>query len=114
MNIHHVAMIQLTALPAWLSLSRQQRHCVIDEQVEPALAAHPGCRVRWIDAEAFTATCSDVMLVDFTDIRDWNHLWEQLRDSSLFAEPYFGLDSLIVGIEDGYLDYEHTMVSAHA
>ena len=46
------------------------------------------------------------MIVDFVDLMAWNHLWESLRDTRLFAEPYFRLESLLVGIEDGYREYE--------
>lgn len=107
--LNHVVIVQLTALPSWLSLARGERQRVIAEQVGPALNDHPGCSVRWIDAEAMTAQCSDVVIVETRDLRAWNHLWERLRDSDLFAVPYFRTESIVMGIEDGYLDYEATL-----
>lgn len=109
-----VVIVMLTALPAWLTLSRTDRQRVVDAEVEPALAASPEVRVRWVDAEAMTAQCSDVLLAETTDLRAWNHLWERLRDSALFAEPYFRLEAIVPGVEDGYRDYEATLTPGAA
>lgn len=111
-----VIIVQLTALPAWLALTRTQRHEVIEREITPALASQPKVTVRWVDAEGLTATCSDVLLAETRDLRSWNHLWERVRDSSLFAVPYFRLDAIIPGIEDAYLDFEatHPDMSEHA
>lgn len=109
MPLRHVIVIQLTALPQWLRLSRPARQKVIDSQVTPALEAHPDCQVRWVDVEAMTGACSDVILAETDDLQAWSHLWERLRDSDLFAHPYFRLESILAGFEDGYLDYEATL-----
>lgn len=68
--------------------------------------------MRWGDAEAMTARCSDMMLIETDDLREWHHLWERLRDSDLFAVPYARLEDITVGIEDEYLDYEATVEPA--
>jgi len=108
---NYVISVQLTALPNWLALERRARAAVIAEHAEPILQARPEVRVRWIDAEAFTAECSDLLLAETEDLRDWNHLFEALRDTPLFAEPYFALDRIVVGIEDGYRDYEQALLN---
>ncbi|MBF4636115.1 hypothetical protein ITJ38_17025 [Agreia pratensis] len=113
-SLKYVVIVSLIALPSWLRLSRTERADVISAEVEPAAAAHHDCHIRWIDAESMTALCSDVMIIDTTDLRSWNHLWEQLRDSSLFAEPYFELVSIVPGIEDGYADYEAELAASDA
>jgi chlorite dismutase len=105
----YVVFVHLTSLPTWLQLSRPQRRKVVAEHIRPALDAFPAVRVRWIDAEGFTGTCSDVLMADTDDLRAWNHLFERLRDSPLFAVPYFRLDQIIVGAEDAYLDYESSI-----
>lgn len=103
---NHVVLVQLTALPDWLALDREARRDVIATHVQPVLDAYPECDVRWIDTEALTAVCSDVMLIETADLDRWNHLWEALRDSPIFAVPYFRLEAIIPGIEDGYIAYE--------
>jgi len=113
-SVKYVVIVSLIALPSWLRLSRPARAEVVATEVEPATAAHPECSIRWIDAESMSALCSDVMLVETTDLRSWNHLWERLRDSSLFAEPYFELVSIVPGIEDGYVDYEAELAASNS
>ncbi|MEQ4716808.1 darcynin family protein [Nonomuraea sp. B19D2] len=102
-----VIVVQLTALPAWLALDRGQRRAVV-ASLEPVLSAHRDVQVRWIDTESFTADCSDLLIAETSELRTWNHLFEALRDSVLFATPYFRLERILTGIEDGYRDYEST------
>jgi hypothetical protein len=105
-GLHHVVFVHLTALPAWLGLSRDQRQEVVGQHAAPILAAYPAVSVRWIDLEALTADSSDLLLAETEDLRSWYHMIEALRDTPLFTVPYFRLDRLLVGIEDGYRDYE--------
>lgn len=104
-----VCVMHLTALPSWLSMSRVQRQSFVADHVEPLLRRHPGVSVRWIDVEAFSSDCSDVLLADAADLRSWNTFVEALRDTEVFARPLFRLERLNVGIEDGYLEYDRSM-----
>jgi len=105
-GLHHVIFVHLTALPAWLRLPRAQRAALVADHAAPALATQPDVAVRWIDVEAFTAESSDVLVVETDDLRAWNRLFEALRDTPIFTEPFFRLDRLIIGAEDGYRDFE--------
>jgi hypothetical protein len=106
-GLHYVVLAHLTALPSWLQLTRPQRQAVVAGHVRSAFDAYPTVAARWIDTEGFSADCSDVLMADTDDLRAWNHLFERLRDSPIFAVPYFRLDRLIVGAEDAYADYEN-------
>lgn len=105
-SLHYVVFVHLTALPSWLSLTREQRDRIVGAEVAPTLAAHPAVQARWIDVEAFTADSSDVLLAETDDPREWNRLFEALRDTALFHVPYFRLDRILLGAEDGFRDYE--------
>jgi chlorite dismutase len=104
-RLHHLAFVHLTALPAWLSKSREERDELVEREVAPVLAAHPAVSVRWVDVEAFSADSSDVLVAETDDLREWNRLVEALRDTSLFATPLFRLDRVLVGIEEGFRDH---------
>lgn len=98
-------MVQLSALPTWLALPRDQRR----EAGARCLAVarrHPRVRLRWVDVEAFSSGCSDVLIAETPDPRAWYYLFEALRDTELFTVPYFRLEQILSGIDDGYLDYE--------
>lgn len=110
-STQYVVIVQLDALPDWLALDRASRDRVVGTHVRPVLAKYPECRVRWIDAEAFSGVCSDVLLVETADLVRWNHMWEAIRDTPLFAHPYFAVTAIIPGIEDGHDEYERTLAS---
>jgi len=103
-----VIVVQLIALPAWLTLTREQRRTIAD-RIGGEARQHRDVRVRWLDAEAFTADCSDVLLAETSDLTAWYHLFEMLRDTELFTTPYFRLVRIATCIEDGYRAYEKTL-----
>ncbi|MVU80396.1 Darcynin 1 [Nocardia sp. ET3-3] len=98
--------VHLTAQPAWLALSRQQRSQLIAEHINPLLDKHSRVRVRWFDAEALSARPSDVLTATTDDLQSWSDLMEELRDSPLWSVPYFHVELILPAIEDGYADYE--------
>ncbi|OLR93684.1 darcynin family protein [Actinokineospora bangkokensis] len=98
----YTAFMLLTALPAWLRLSRAERERVADATLGTALARHPRTTARFFDLEAFSARSSDVAVFTTRDLDDYYLVVEELRDSPLFTEPYFRLDDLLLGIEDGH------------
>lgn len=103
-----VIVVQLTALPAWLALPRGQRTSVAD-RAGGEVRQHRDVRVRWLDAEAFTAECSDVLLAETADLAAWYHLFETLRDTELFTTPYFRLERIVTGIEDGHRAHDKAL-----
>lgn len=99
-----VIVVELTALPAWLALARADRHGLIEREVLPVTQRYPEIRLRWVDVEAFNAECSDVLIAETAELRTWNRLFEALRDTALFAVPYFRLERILPGLQDGYRD----------
>ncbi|MGH3428760.1 MAG: darcynin family protein [Terriglobales bacterium] len=105
----HTIFLQLIATPAWLALSRAERARLIADEVTPLLKRYSGTtRLRWYDAEAYSANPSDLAVVTTSDLTDWQHLFDRLRDTSLWSVPYFTLDRLTVAVEDGFIDYERS------
>lgn len=98
--------LQLIATPAWLALSRADRHRIIAEHVAPVLARHPGVELRWFDAEAFSAAPSDIVMAETDDLTAWTDLIEELRDTPLWSTPFFTVHALVPAIENGFRDYE--------
>lgn len=103
-----VIVAQLTALPGWLALPREKRRSIAD-RAAGEVRQHRDVRVRWLDAEAFTAECSDVLVAETADLAAWYHLVETLRDTELFTTPYFRLERIVAGIEDGHRAHDKTL-----
>jgi hypothetical protein len=99
--------ILLRALPAWLSLPRAQRSAIATEALSVALAEAP-VTLRHYDAEAFSAFCSDLSVFETDDLGAFYFVMERLRDTPIFAVPYFDLIQILPAIEDGYRHFEAT------
>jgi hypothetical protein len=112
--MRYVFFVLLRATPAWLRLTRPQRHAVSAEHLAPLLASSKGIRMRYFDAEAFGSACSDVMMVETEDPGHHYHFMEHLRDSPLISEPYFEVVQIVPAIEDGYVDFERAQAKDHA
>ncbi len=98
--------VHLTALPAWLALTRPERQQIIADHVQPLLEKHDAVQVRWFDAEAWAAAPSDVLVATTDDLTAWSDLFEGLRDSPLWSVPYFRVELVLPTVEDGFADYE--------
>ncbi|MCV2367854.1 darcynin family protein [Roseateles oligotrophus] len=96
----------VNALPAWLRLSRGQRAEVFAQEVLSLLPQHPGIQMRHFDAEAYSAVCSDVLMLQVPDTKALHFFIEGLRDSAIYTTPYFEIVHIIPTWEDGYRAYE--------
>ncbi len=105
----YVFFIQLRATPAWLKLTRQRRRELTGVHLAPLLQANENLTMRYFDAEAFSAACSDLMMIETRDPGHHYFFMEQLRDSPLITEPYFEVIQIVPAIEDGYVAYEKSV-----
>jgi hypothetical protein len=63
--MNYTYFVLLRAKPAWLSLSREARSALANQHLRATLAQYQGrLTMRYFDAEAFSAPCSDVMMIE--------------------------------------------------
>lgn len=62
--------------------------------------------VRFLDAEAFSARCSDIVIFETEDLKQYYFLMEEIRDSKIFTIPYFQINDIIPCIEGGFVAFE--------
>ena len=98
--------LHLRATPAWLALSRTDRAAFIDGTVRPLFARHPPRASRLFDAEAFSARCSDILMIETDDLAAYGFLIDALRDTAFFGQPYFEVVEVIPALEDGHVAYD--------
>lgn len=110
--MNHAYFVHLKALPAWLRLPRSRRAELASQSLGAAITATPDVHVRHFDAEAFSAPCSDIMLVETTHPEAHYFFMERLRDSALLTEPYFEVLNIVSAIEDGYQAFEASSAQA--
>lgn len=96
----------VNALPAWLRLPRSERAHIFETEVLALLPRYPGLRLRHFDCEAYSAVCSDVLMIEAADARVLHFFVEGLRDSAIHTVPYFEVKQILPAWEDGFLVYE--------
>ena len=67
---------------------------------------HPPRASRFFDAEAFSARCSDILMVETDDLAAYGYLIDALRDTAFFGKPYFEVVEVIPALEDGHVAYD--------
>jgi hypothetical protein len=110
--MRYAFFVLLRAMPAWLRLTRVQRAARVAEHLTPLIARSEAIRLRYFDAEAFSAACSDVMMIETDDPRHHYFFMERLRDSVLISEPLFEVVQIVPAIEEGYVDFEQAEADA--
>ncbi|NIZ12106.1 darcynin family protein [Phaeobacter sp. HF9A] len=93
--------ILVRALPAWLALSRAER-----QDIAASALPRDDTQVRLFDCEAFSAMCSDIWMLSAPGVGALNTAMERLRDTPLFAQPYFDFVAILPVIENGWRDFE--------
>ena len=104
-NLHYGIFVLLRALPAWLALPRSERAKIGEAAFAEAFASGT-VRMRHFDAEAFSGRCSDIAFLETDTLSDYYFAMERLRDTPIFAHPYFELIDIVPAIEDGYRAFE--------
>ncbi|GEM47532.1 darcynin family protein [Deinococcus cellulosilyticus] len=102
----YTILFLFTVTPAWLRLTRQERTAFRERVLEPIFAIHASVEVQAFDAEAFSASCSDFLILRTPDLQAYYHLMEALRDTEMFTVPYLEVKDIIIGLQDGYQRYE--------
>jgi len=103
----YVVLVFMTATTDWLRLSRRERGEFTAQNISPILEKYAEkVTMRWLDAEAFTARCSDIALFETSDLVQYYFLMEELRDTAFFSQPYFRLEDVVISLEEGYQEFE--------
>ncbi len=100
----------LRATTAWLRLERAERSRIAEEQMGAAFARYESVQMRFFDMEAFTARCSDVMMLECDNLQDYSFLMDELRDSDMFRIPYFEVVDILPGIEESHVVYDESLL----
>lgn len=97
----------MTTTEAWLRLTRTQRRAFVEKRLNPIFGRYAASvQPRHIDAEAFTARCTDVLILEVSDLRQYYYFMEELRDTEVYTKPYFRVEEIIVGVENGFAEFE--------
>jgi hypothetical protein len=100
-----VYFLHLKTLPAWLKLSRDDRQAIVEPAFAMAMPQGCGVTTRYFDADAFHADFTDIAMFEARDPKAYYFAIERLRETPLFAVPYFEITCILQAIEEGYKDF---------
>jgi len=92
------------AQPSWLALAPAERFGFSERVLKPLLKKHPAVRLRYFDAEAYSAEASDVLMWQSRDLGAYQGVVEGLRETP-FWDHYFRIVSIIPAREDAYAEH---------
>lgn len=94
----------LCATTEWLAFSPSQRFAWVRQTIEPLLGQHPAVRLRYFDAEFFSAQVSDVAMWETEDLDAWRSLVEGLRETAFWGR-YFDVRDVWLTVENAYAEH---------
>ena len=105
---NYTVLVLLNATPQWLSLSRDERSAFFEKEVIPIFQkVGKTIKVSLFDSEYFHAQVSDFMVIDATNLNDYKLLIELLRDTKIYAVPYFEIKDIVMGQENLFEDFNN-------
>ena len=106
----YTILILMNATPKWLSHTREERGNFFEKKVIPVFQkVSKTVKVQLFDSEYFHAKVSDFMIVTAASLDDYKLLIELLRDTKIYAEPYFEIKDIIVGQENAFEDFNESL-----
>lgn len=93
-------LVQTT--PIWLAMTPTERRDFVEQTLSPLLARHERVSLRYFDAEAYSATTTDVLMWETSDDEDYRDLVEELRETPLWG-TYFSVREIVPCVEEDFV-----------
>jgi Darcynin, domain of unknown function len=89
---------------AWLALAPKERFAFLETTIQPILNKREDVRLRFFDAEAFSAQVTDVLVWETPALSDYQAVVEDLRETAFWG-VYFEVVNIIPAIENAYASH---------
>lgn len=103
-ELNHVYFMLVKTTVTWLQLSTKERFKFLEATISPILKQHSSVKLRFFDSEAFSGHFTDVLMWEASEVRDYQCLVEELRET-LFWGTYFEIIEIVPAIENAYVLY---------
>lgn len=101
----YTAVVLVTFGAEWLRMDRDERDLFNAEHIAPVFARYAGrVDMQHVDVEAFSGTCSDVLIFTMNQPVDFHDLWDELRDTPLFARPVLTVEDIVFGVNAEWIE----------
>lgn len=93
----YCALVKLALTDKWFALASQEKQSLMKELVTVIDRWGERIDVRWLDADAWTDSYTDYLLIQFTRLAEYNEFWQEVRNHPYFASAYFRFRGTIMG-----------------
>lgn len=91
----------LQATSSWLAMTPVTRHQFVEQTLRPVLGRYPRVRLRYFDAEAYSARTTDVLVWETSDDEAYRDLVDDLRETPFWG-TFFLVREIIPSIEEDF------------
>jgi hypothetical protein len=106
----YTIVILISTTKKWLRLSRKLRNEFSEQVLGPIMLKYKATvNVKMFDAESFNSRNTDFLLIETSNLNDYYFFWEEIRDSKVYTEPYFVVNEIVIGQENGFKEFEKTL-----
>jgi hypothetical protein len=102
--LNHVYFMLVKTTNIWLQLSTTERFQFLETTITPILQKHSSVNMRFFDSEAFSGHYTDVLMWETSDVKDYQFLVEELRETQFWG-TYFEIVEIVPAIENAYAHY---------
>ncbi|HKX39886.1 MAG TPA: darcynin family protein [Burkholderiaceae bacterium] len=96
----------LQSTSRWRTLSVDEQHAHHDALLMQVFEGYPELKLRHFDSTAFAGRCSDVLLWETTDVAQYYHAVEWLRDRGPLGAQWFEVVDVIPAVEDAWREHD--------
>lgn len=96
----YCSLVKLTLTDKWFSLAPQEKQSLMNELVNAIDVWGERIDVRWLDADAWTDSYTDFLLIQFTCLREYNEFWRDIRSHPYFSSAFFRFSGTLLGVRD--------------
>jgi hypothetical protein len=100
-ELNQVYFMLVKTTTTWLQIPVKERFEFQKQIIAPILEKYPSVKMRFFDSEAFSGHFTDVLMWETSEIKDYQFLIEELRET-LFWGTYFEIIEIIPAIEQQF------------
>lgn len=92
-------VVSIKAAPSWLVLGRSERDEHWSKVQAICLEFSNQVSFQYYDSDAFQAHMSDMIICQTSEPLAYHHLWDRIKDTSIFANGYYSITDVRSGIK---------------
>jgi hypothetical protein len=103
----YTILLLLKATPKWLCKTREERTDFFNKIILPLFDKFKTTQlVKFFDSEYYNAKVSDFLIIETTDLNNYQYFIELLRDTEIYSVPLFEVVDIIPGSENAHKEFD--------